>query len=155
MMRRIILIVMLCACWFNLPLSAQPPQGRFSPKEYAKELEAFIAQQACLSPSEADAFFPLFHEMRNKQRAINWEIIEMKRQKPTPNASDKDFYNLIKNITNLKTESIELEGEYYKKMCKAIPAQNVYNAMQAEDKFHRRMLRRFSNPKPHKKGNKH
>ena len=107
---------MLCACWFNLPLSAQPPQGRFSPKEYAKELEAFIAQQACLSPSEADAFFPLFHEMRNKQRAINWEIIEMKRQKPTPNASDKDFYNLIKNITNLKTESIELEGEYYKKI---------------------------------------
>lgn len=153
MTKKIILIVMLCVWWLNPPLSAQPPKGRFSPQEYVKELEAYIAQQACFSPAEADAFFPLFHELRDKQRAINWEIIEMKRRKPTPNASDKEFYNLIKDITNLKTESIELEGEYYKKMCKVLSAQKVYNAMQAEDKFHRRMLRRFSNQGPHK-GNK-
>ena len=53
-MRRIILIVMLCACWFNLPLSAQPPQGRFSPKEYAKELGCNIP--ICLHLDHGDTY---------------------------------------------------------------------------------------------------
>ena len=60
-------------------------------------------------------------------------------------STDKDYYNLIKEINKLKIESAELEDVYYKKMCKAVPARKVHEAMQAEDRFHRRMLRKFSN----------
>ena len=49
------------------------------------------------------------------------------------------------DINKLKIESAELEDVYYKKMCKAVPARKVHEAMQAEDRFHRRMLRKFSN----------
>ena len=91
------------------------------------------------------AFFPIFHELHDKQRGINWQIRELKKRSLPAHSTDKDYYNLIKEINKLKIESAELEDVYYKKMCKAVPARKVHEAMQAEDRFHRRMLRKFSN----------
>lgn len=139
------IVVFIIAC-FALAASAQPAKDRFSPKEYVKHLESFIVKEACLSPIEAKDFFPLFHEMHNKQRGINWQIMELKKRRLTPNAPDKEYYNIIRDINKLKIESAEIEESYYKKMCKAISAKKVHAAMLAEDKFHRKMLRRFSAP---------
>ena len=61
------------------------------------------------------------------------------------NAADKEYYNLICEINKLKIELAEVEDTYYRKMCKTIPAKKVHEAMKAEDRFHRRMLRNFSN----------
>lgn len=149
---RIILILSLCLCCLLPTANAQPHRGRFSPQEYAKQLESFIAQEACLTPSESNIFFPTFHEMRNKQRAINFQIREMKKKNDNAKATDKDYYTLLKNINELKTEAIELENSYCKKLCKQMSAKKVYDAIQAEERFNRRMLRKFSNGGPQKKG---
>lgn len=141
-------------CLLTLQLVAQPKPERFSPREYARELETYIVQQACLTPSEAEAFFPLFHELRDKQRAINWQILEIKKQKPTPDNTNKDYYNRLNKINDLIIEAAELEGEYYRKMCKAVSAQKVYNAILSEDNFHRRMLKRFSHQEAPKNNSK-
>ena len=125
--------------------AAQPPRRHFSPQDFVKELESFIVREACLTPTEATAFFPIFHELHDKQRSINWKIRELKKRSLPANSTDKDYFNLIKEISNLKIESAELEANYYKKMCKAIPAQKVHESMKAEDRFHRRMLHKFSN----------
>ena len=117
---KIILLLSLCLLYIQLPIKAQPPRGRFSPQEYAKQLESFIAQEACLTPSESNIFFPAFHEMRNKQRAINFQIREIKKKNDNAQATEKDYYTL--------------------------------DAIQAEERFNRRMLRKFTNGWPQKKG---
>ena len=126
-------------------------QEKFSPKDFIKNLESFIVREACLTPTEATAFFPIFHEMHEKQRGLNWQISELKRRSLPVDATDKDYLNTIKEINRLKIESAEIEDTYYRKMCKAISAKKVHAAMKAEDRFHRRMLHRFSGGKgPHK-----
>lgn len=47
---------------------AQKPKN-FDPERFQRELEQFIATQACLSPAESAEFFPVYREMRNKQWA--------------------------------------------------------------------------------------
>lgn len=129
---------------FTVCVSAQNKPERLSPQEFTKQMESFIVKEACLSPTEANAFFPIFHEMNKKQRGINWKIGELKKRVLPANATDKDYYAIIKEINSLKVESAELEETYYKKMCKVVSARKVHAIMKAEDNFHRRMLRKFS-----------
>ena len=146
MKRKAIILLGLLVALCGAPLHAQQQGGRrpFSPQDFVKRLESFIVREACLSPTEATAFFPIFHELHDKQRGINWQIQNLKKRSLPANATDKDYYNVIKEINSLRIESAELEETYYKKMCKAIPAKKVHAAILAEDKFHRGLLRNFS-----------
>ena len=123
---------------------AQPRGERFSPKEFRAHLEEFISKEAGLTASEGKAIFPIFHEMKEKQFKAQDKIFRLKRNGPASNASDKEFANAIQKIKNLEVEKAETEEEYYKKMCKVIPARKVFLVMRAEDKFHRRMLNNFN-----------
>lgn len=144
-MKRLSVILLMFALilgTFN-SIQAQNNKERFSPCEFIKRMESFIVREACLSPQEAEAFFPLFHEMHNKQRGINWKIQELKNRTLATNASDKEYANVIKEISKLKIESAELEDTYYRKLCKAVSAKKVHLALKAEDDYHRKMLMRF------------
>lgn len=149
------LLIWLGLMWIGcaVRLSAQERHEKFSPQEYARQMESFISKEAGLSQAEATAFFPIFHEMHKKQREINRKIGELKKRVLPADAPDKDYSQLIKEINSLKVESAELEAAYYEKMCKAVPARKVHAVMKAEDNFHRRMLRKFSKPdgQSHKK----
>ena len=61
---------------------AQPKGERFDPPEFRAHLEGFISKEAGLTASEGKAFFPLFHEMKEKQRKIQDEIFRLKRNSP-------------------------------------------------------------------------
>lgn len=123
---------------------AQPRGERFSPKEFRAHLEEFISKEAGLTASEGKAIFPIFHEMKEKQFKAQDKIFRLKRNGPASNASDKEFANAIQKIKSLEVEKAETEEMYYKKMCKVIPARKVFLVMQAEDKFHRRMINNFN-----------
>ena len=123
---------------------AQPKGERFDPKEFRAHLEEFISKEAGLTASEGKAIFPIFHEMKEKKFKAQDKIFRLKRNSPACNASDKEFANAIQKIKSLEVEKAETEEEYYKKMCKVIPARKVFLVMQAEDKFHRRMLNNFN-----------
>ncbi|MGN0233359.1 MAG: hypothetical protein ACI4B5_02925 [Bacteroidaceae bacterium] len=124
-------------------VQAQPQGEKFNPKEFRAKLEEFITKEVGLTSSEGKAFFPLFHEMKEKQRDLQDLIFQLKRNNPTGNATDKDYAATILKIKRLEVEKAELEEQYYKKMCKAIPARKVYQAMKAEDIFHRKMINNF------------
>ena len=57
-------------------------QQRFSPEKYQADLEQYITKEACLTPQEAAAFFPLFREMQKKQRALYNKMRDDVRIKP-------------------------------------------------------------------------
>ena len=54
----------------------------FDPAKFQADLEQFITVEACLTPSEAAAFFPLYREMTRKQRALYEQKLKSNSCKP-------------------------------------------------------------------------
>lgn len=137
-----ILFLWLAALVLAVPCAyGQQRRARFSPEEFKKKLECHITCQAAFTPEEAQKFFPIYHELKSKQRSINQQVTKLKRNNFAETDTDKAYTEAIEKIGELKEESVRLENRYYKQMCKVVPAKKVFAAMKAEDSFHRNMLR--------------
>ena len=146
-MKRILLCFLLC-CVLTDMSAQQRNQARFTPERFQAQLEQYIAKKACLTPKESAEFFPVYAEMRRKQRFIHNEMKTLKRIKPTTNAECEK--NVIKR-DELEIEIKELQKEYHKKFMQILSAKKVYDVLKAEDRFHRQMFKRAANNKRRKK----
>lgn len=130
-----------------LPMLAQnDKRPRFSPEEFRARMEAFIAQRACLTQAECEKVFPIYHEMKEKQREIQRREHKLKYNTLKPENPEKDFQDALEKVAALHIEAAKIETTYYKRMCKVISPKKVYGIILAEDAFHRDMLQRFSKP---------
>ena len=138
-MKKIVLTVLMAL--FTISLSAQTPEPgrpRFDPKEFQQRMEVELTRQAGLSADEAQVFFPLYKEMKEKQRNISRQIHELKMQ--CKQDDDAACASAIARIKQLQVESQQMEQTYYKRLVDAVPASKVFKVMKAEDDFHRRMV---------------
>ena len=149
-MKKIFIFILFIVCT-TITMQAQPERGKFNPEEFRAQLEEFIIQKADFSNTEAQTFFPIFHKMKEEQRALQTEIFKLKKNRPEEsNLSEKDYTNKIQRICELNIKMSQIQESYYK-MYKVVPAQKVYKAMLAEDMFHRMMLRQMNQ----RRGNNH
>lgn len=114
-------------------------QEKFSPEKFRAELESFIVKEACLSPQEASAFFPLYDEMQKKQRVV---FGSMRRLDHAPACSEAECKSLIKERDKLEIELKKIQQTYHNKFLAVLSARKVFNVLKAEDNFHRHMLRK-------------
>lgn len=143
------IILMCLVCLFTATSSfAQPhpqknePKEKFSPEEFQKNLEEYIVRETGMTVLEASQFFPLFHELHDKQREMNQKIMKLKRKGQKDKYTDMDYAERVEKICELKVESAEMEKDYYKKMCRKVNPQKVFEAMHAEDRFYRNAFAR-------------
>ena len=126
---------------FTMNLWAQQTQGagkpRFDPQEFQLRMEEALTRQAGLTADEAKAFFPIYNEMKGKQRAISVQIHQLKTQCKPDEAA---YTATITKIKQLLVESAQLEQTYYRRLLEVVPASKVFKVMKAEDDFHRRMV---------------
>ena len=141
-MKKIFLLILFQFCAGTL-IMAQQEKWKFNPEEYRAKLEEFITQKAEFTSTEAQAFFPIFHQMKEEQRNLQKEIFTLKRIPKDTTPSEKEYTNKIQRICELNTKIAQIQENYYKKLYKVVPAQKVYKAMIAEDIYHRMMLRQF------------
>lgn len=111
---------------------------KFDPQEFTKRMEGYIAMKAGLTKEESDKFFPIYREFKEKQRDLTFKQQRLQREKP---AKDSDYDNVITQIAKLSVQIAQLEQTYYPKMCKVVPAKKVHAVLQAENDFHRDMIR--------------
>ena len=153
-MRRLVIIGLVClsalgASAQNFPRQGFPQQGfpqqnfqqqqqRFSPEKYQADLEQYITKEACLTPQEAAAFFPMFREMQKKQRALYNKMREDVRIKPTDEAACK---KMIQKRDQVELELKSIQQTYHNKFFSVIPASKVFDVIRAEDQYHRGLLR--------------
>ena len=116
----------------------QGQQPRFDPQEFTKRMEGYISMKAGLTKEEGEKFFPIYREFKAKQRDLTFKQQRLKREKP---ANDKEYDNIITQIANLSVQIAKLEQTYFPRMCKVISAKKVYIVLQAENDFHRDMVR--------------
>ncbi len=137
------IIIIVCMLVSVCTAVAQQGRGKFNPQEFKAKLESYITKEVGFTQSEAQAFYPIYFEMKGKQRGLQRKIFHIKKNAETANASDNDYAATIQKIKDLNVEMAQLEVTYYKKLCQAVSPQKVYKAMCAEDKFHRQMLENF------------
>lgn len=148
-MKQILLTFLLLFCgWQTVP--AQPgQQDKFNPEEFKRGLKDFITAEASLTPAEAQAFFPIYFEMKAGQRKLQHQMYKLKKEAPADEADEAGYAAVIQKINDLGMEMAQLQASYYKTLCKAVPPRKVYAAMRAEDRFHRKMLEGFGRGKGH------
>lgn len=121
-------------------------QQKFSPEKYQADMEQFITKEACLTPQEAAAFFPLFREMQNKQRSLYNQMRAEGMIKP---ADEEACRKMIQKRDQVELELKSIQQTYHNKFLSVIPASKVFDAIRAEDRFHRRLFRNWGNgPRP-------
>lgn len=150
-MRRIFLVILvLCA---SVSMSAQDgTRQKFSPEKFRAELEQFITKDACLTPTEASKFFPLYDEMNKKQRVIFDRMRQLGKNKPADDAGCRD---VIKKRDQLDIELKKIQQTYHEKFLTVLSAGKLFDVIRAEEKFHRRMLKKSntSQTQEQRKGN--
>lgn len=146
-MKRLLIYFFVCFVLTDI-YGQQHKQARFTPERFQAQLEQYITKKACLTPKEAAKFFPVYDEMRRKQRHIHDEMKALKRIKPMTDSECKK--NIIKR-DELEIEIKEVQKKYHEKFMQILPAKKVYDVLKAEDRFHRQMFKRSANHKRKKK----
>ncbi len=150
--KQILLTFLLCLATINISAQHQREnhRPRFNPQQYHQKLVSYITKSAELDEQEAQDFFKLYDEMKDKQRKLQKQINEQK-YKNHKGLSDKDAQQRILKMLDIEEEMADIKEDYYKKMLKKLPASKMHRAILAEDAFHRQMLRKFEPKQKHPK----
>jgi hypothetical protein len=116
----------------------------FDPAKFQADLEQFITVEACLTPSEAAAFFPLYREMTRKQRALYEQMREDRRVNPD---SEEAAKQAISEHDRIEIEIKQLQANYHARFIGIITARKLYKVIKAEGKFHRMAMKRAVPPR--------
>ena len=153
-MRRSIIIIALCL-FAVLPIIAQGQnkhKGSFNYDEFRKKMELFITEEAGLTPEDAQKFFPIFREMKEKQMKLGHKIKKLKKD-PLDDDDDNDdddddkdedeWAEAVIEIEEIKVKQAQIGETYIKRLCRIISGEKVFKALKAEDTFHRQILKNF------------
>ena len=139
-MRKLLLMCTLLV-WFVSPAFADDSE-KFSPEKFQAEMEQFITQEAKLTNDEASKFFPLLREMHAKQR-VGYEKI--KKECSTRPSDEAECKKIVQKRDVYELELKTIQQAYHNKFFKVLQPSKVYDAIRAEDRFHRRAFRNWGN----------
>lgn len=147
-MKKILAFLFLFTLTISTFAEAPEEQRKFNPEQFMKEQEGFISREAKLTPQEAQAFFPVFREMQDKQRALFIKQKQLSRSNPQ---DEKAAAELIKNIDNIEMQIKKLQIQYHAKFLKILPAIKVYKCIKAEEHHKQMIMDRMSQFRNNKK----
>lgn len=134
----VLMILMLCT--FGVANGQHRKHPPFNPAKFEADLEQFITVNACLSPSQAASFFPVYRQMMKKQRALFDEMRRLRMINPKDNEACEEA---IRKQDEQDIQIKQLQQEYHGKFLMMLPANKVLSIIKAEEKFHRQIFRKM------------
>ena len=134
----VLMILMLCT--FGVANGQHRKRPPFNPAKFEADLEQFITVNACLSPSQAASFFPVYRQMMKKQRALFEEMRRLRMINPKDNEACEEA---IRKQDELDIQIKQLQQEYHGRFLMMLPANKVLAIIKAEEKFHRQIFRKM------------
>ena len=134
----VLMILMLCT--FGVANGQHRKRPPFNPAKFEADLEQFITVNACLSPSQAASFFPVYLQMMKKQRALFDEMRRLRMINPKDNEACEEA---IRKQDELDIQIKQLQQEYHGRFLMMLPANKVLSIIKAEEKFHRQIFRKM------------
>ncbi len=134
----VLMILMLCT--FGVANGQHRKRPPFNPAKFEADLEQFITVNACLSPSQAASFFPVYRQMMKKQRALFDEMRRLRFINPKDNEACEEA---IRKQDELDIQIKQLQQEYHGRFLMMLPANKVLSIIKAEEKFHRQIFKKM------------
>lgn len=134
----VLMILMLCT--FGVANGQHRKHTPFNPAKFEADLEQFITVNACLSPSQAASFFPVYRQMMKKQRALFDEMRRLRMINPKDNEACEEA---IRKQDELDIQIKQLQQEYHGRFLMMLPANKVLSIIKAEEKFHRQIFKKM------------
>lgn len=134
----VLMILMLCT--FGVANGQHRKRPPFNPAKFEADLEQFITVNACLSPSQAASFFPVYRQMMKRQRALFDEMRRLRMINPKDNEACEEA---IRKQDELDIQIKQLQQEYHGRFLMMLPANKVLSIIKAEEKFHRQIFRKM------------
>ena len=136
---RTTMLMILMLCTFGVANGQHRKRPPFNPAKFEADLEQFITVNACLSPSQAASFFPVYRQMMKKQRALFDEMRRLRMTNPKDNEACEEA---IRKQDELDIQIKQLHQEYHGRFLMMLPANKVLSIIKAEEKFHRQIFRK-------------
>lgn len=133
-------LMLLMLCTFGMANGQHKKRPPFNPAKFEADLEQFITVNACLSPSQAASFFPVYRQMMKKQRALFDEMRRLRMINPKDNEACEEA---IRKQDELDIQIKQLQQEYHGRFLTMLPANKVLAIIKAEEKFHRQIFRKM------------
>ena len=137
---RTIVLMILMLCTFGVANGQHRKHPPFNPAKFEADLEQFITVNACLSPSQAASFFPVYRQMMKKQRALFEEMRRLRMINPKDNEACEEA---IRKQDELDIQIKQLQQEYHGRFLMMLPANKVLSIIKAEEKFHRQIFKKM------------
>lgn len=137
---RTTMLMILMLCTFGVANGQHRKHPPFNPAKFEADLEQFITVNACLSPSQAASFFPVYRQMMKKQRALFDEMRRLRMTNPKDNEACEEA---IRKQDELDIQIKQLQQEYHGRFLMMLPANKVLSIIKAEEKFHRQIFRKM------------
>ena len=137
---RTTMLMILMFCTFGVAKGQHRKRPPFNPAKFEADLEQFITVNACLSPSQAASFFPVYRQMMKKQRALFDEMRRLRMINPKDNEACEEA---IRKQDELDIQIKQLQQEYHGRFLMMLPANKVLSIIKAEEKFHRQIFKKM------------
>ena len=145
-MKRIVLLLTMVVAVASLNAQERTRRERLSPEQFQAKQQEYLAKTAELTDQEAKEFFPLYFEMKQKQKTMQDEAWKLFREGLDNNAKEGSYKEINDAFTESQLNSARLEKEYLDKFRKILPDKKIFLIRSAEMGFRRDMVRDMWRP---------
>lgn len=143
-MQRLTAFFLLLVSFVAGAYSQEKGDGKGDRHKMRQELEdfkmKFIAQEIDLKEDQQQRFFDLYKKMNEEKFKVFKDTRQLeKKVKSDKNATDADYENLNKAITEARRKDAEIEKKYDEQFLKIISARQLLKMKDAEEKFRHKM----------------
>lgn len=156
----LIFALLAMATLLAISVNAQPGRGNRQPQREKIEAQrvAFITNKLSLTPSEAQAFWPVFNEYDAKRHELvkSFHQSAEKEEKGIDQLTDKEATEMADNQLIEAQKQLDLRKEYHAKFKSILPPKKVLMLYQSERDFQKHLLDRLREErKPGEGGQRH
>lgn len=137
-MKKLILILLLVAS--TLAVNAQKRNGK-------EKIEAarigMITERLGLSPEQAEKFWPLYNEYREKRKEMQREFKTKRKDFDGKEASEEQRKTMLKLGHNFKQRQLDLEKKYSDRLLNVISSKQAIQLRRSEEQFRQMLLKKL------------
>ena len=147
-MKRIVLCLTMVMAFATLNAQEQKRHERLSAEQFRAKQQEYLTKAAELTEQEAAAFFPLYFEMKDKQRAVSDEAWKLFREGNKEGAKEGSYKEILDSFTESSLNSARLEKTYLEQFRKILSDKKIYQIKRAEMGFRTDMVKDMWRPRP-------
>lgn len=121
----------------------QSPQVPFDIESFITKRNEFMIKEIGLTKSEADAFIPLYNELKRNLFEIGHNCRKYERDlRKKQNLTDAEYLRVVDCNMEVKQKEVALEQEYLEKFKKILSPKKLYKYQRAEYRFARDFIKK-------------